>query len=145
RDGPHASDPRAPRGDRPPGVRRPALRPAGRPRSRPAVPPRTPACVYASDHRRSGRRVVSAARRPLARVGTGARVKTYAGFRRHWEPAREGAQHDAIDEFVEIRLASYADNRDCPGREATSRLSPLIASGAITIEDCSAAALAARP
>jgi deoxyribodipyrimidine photo-lyase len=72
-------------------------------------------------------------------------VKTYAGFRRHWEPAREGAQHDAIDEFVEIRLASYADDRDFPGREATSRLSPLIASGEITIEDCSAAALAARP
>jgi deoxyribodipyrimidine photo-lyase len=72
-------------------------------------------------------------------------VKTYAGFRRHWEPAREGARHDAIDEFVETRLAAYADDRDFPGRDATSRLSPLIASGEITIDDCTAAALATRP
>jgi deoxyribodipyrimidine photo-lyase len=72
-------------------------------------------------------------------------VKTSAGFRRHWEPSREGDRHAAIDEFVETRLATYADGRDFPGRDATSRLSPLIASGEITVADCTAAALAAPP
>jgi deoxyribodipyrimidine photo-lyase len=72
-------------------------------------------------------------------------VKTYAGFRRAWQPAREGDRHEAIDEFVETRLAGYADDRDFPAREATSRLSPLIASGEITVADCSAAALGAPP
>jgi len=46
---------------------------------------------------------------------------------------------------VETKLCAYADDRDHPGREATSRLSPLIASGEITIADCTAAALASRP
>jgi deoxyribodipyrimidine photo-lyase len=72
-------------------------------------------------------------------------VKTYAGFRHAWQPSRDGEPHEAIDEFVETRLAHYADNRDFPGRDGTSRLSPLIASGAITIADCTAAALAAPP
>ena len=72
-------------------------------------------------------------------------MKTFAAFRRRWSPAAEGTPHAAIDEFVETRLARYADDRDFPGRDATSRLSPLIASGEITIEDCAAAALAAPP
>jgi len=72
-------------------------------------------------------------------------MKTYAAFRRRWEPAREGVPHDAIDEFVETRLARYADDRDFPARDGTSRLSPLVASGEITIADCAAAALAAPP
>jgi deoxyribodipyrimidine photo-lyase len=72
-------------------------------------------------------------------------MKTYAGFRRHWTPSREGERHDAIDEFVETRLARYADDRDFPARDATSRLSPLIASGEISVADCTAAALAAAP
>jgi deoxyribodipyrimidine photo-lyase len=70
-------------------------------------------------------------------------VKTYAGFRRHWEAPREGESHPAIDEFVEKKLARYADDRDDPARGGTSRLSPLIASGEISIADCAAAALAA--
>jgi deoxyribodipyrimidine photolyase len=72
-------------------------------------------------------------------------VKTYAGFRRAWRLARDGDRHEAIDEFVEMRLARYADDRDFPSREGTSRLSPLIASGEITVADCTAAALAAPP
>jgi deoxyribodipyrimidine photo-lyase len=72
-------------------------------------------------------------------------VKTYAGFRRAWRPARDGDRHEAIDEFVETRLARYADDRDFPNRAGTSRLSPLIASGEITVADCTAAALAAPP
>jgi len=72
-------------------------------------------------------------------------MKTYAAFRRRWEPSREGERHDAIEEFVETRLPRYADDRDFPGRDATSRLSPRIASGEITVADCTAAALAAPP
>ena len=46
---------------------------------------------------------------------------------------------------METKLARYADDRDAPGRDGTSRLSPLIASGEVTIGDCSAAALARPP
>jgi deoxyribodipyrimidine photo-lyase len=72
-------------------------------------------------------------------------VKTYASFRRAWQPAMEGEAHPAIEGFVETKLPRYVDDRDFPSREATSRLSPLIASGEITIDDCAAAALAAPP
>jgi deoxyribodipyrimidine photo-lyase len=53
--------------------------------------------------------------------------------------------HPAIEEFVETKLPRYVDDRDFPSRDGTSRLSPLIASGEITIDDCAAAALAAPP
>jgi deoxyribodipyrimidine photo-lyase len=72
-------------------------------------------------------------------------VKTFAGFRRAWQPPREGDRHEAIDAFVEARLARYADDRDFPGLDGTSRLSPLIASGEIRVADCAAAALGAPP
>jgi deoxyribodipyrimidine photo-lyase len=72
-------------------------------------------------------------------------VRTYAAFRRAWEPQAEGEPHPAIEEFVETKLARYADDRDFPARAGTSRLSPLIASGEITVGDCSAAARAAPP
>ena len=41
-------------------------------------------------------------------------MKTFAVFRRHWEPAREGEPHPAIDEFVATKLGGYADDRDHP-------------------------------
>src|SRR6185295_13271859 len=72
-------------------------------------------------------------------------VETYASFRRAWRPAMEGEVHPAIEEFVETKLPRYVDDRDFPSRDGTSRLSPLIASGEITIDDCAAAALAAPP
>ena len=55
-------------------------------------------------------------------------MKTYAAFARAWRPAVAGEPHPAIDDFVETKLPRYADDRDYPSREATSRLSPLIAS-----------------
>jgi deoxyribodipyrimidine photo-lyase len=72
-------------------------------------------------------------------------MKTYAAFRRAWRPATDGEPHAAIEEFVATKLARYAADRDFPVLDATSRLSPLIASGEITIADCTAAALSARP
>ena len=74
-------------------------------------------------------------------------MRTFAGFRRAWSPPRDAgtAPHAALADFVESKLARYADDRDFPGRDATSRLSPLVASGELTIADCAAAALAAPP
>jgi len=72
-------------------------------------------------------------------------LKTYAGFRRHWEAEDGDGSHPALAEFVETKLARYADDRDHPARDATSRLSPLIASGELTIGDCAAAARDAPP
>ena len=72
-------------------------------------------------------------------------MKTYAAFRRRWKPSPEGDAHPAIEEFVATKLSRYARDRDFPGREGTSRLSPLIASGEITVADCAAAALTAQP
>ena len=72
-------------------------------------------------------------------------MRTFAAFRRRWKPPTEGDRHPAIEEFVATRLARYAADRDYPARDATSRLSPLVASGEITVADCAAAALAAPP
>ena len=72
-------------------------------------------------------------------------MKTYAGFRRRWEPPHEGDVHPAIEEFVATKLARYAQDRDFPSRDGTSKLSPLLASGEVAIADCAAAALEAPP
>lgn len=73
-------------------------------------------------------------------------MRTFAGFRRAWSPARDDSPpHPALAEFVETKLPRYADGRDFPARDATSRLSPLIAAGELTIAACAAAGLAAPP
>src|SRR4029078_3991502 len=45
----------------------------------------------------------------------------------------------------ETKLAAYADERDFPARGGTSRLSPLIAAGELTVGDGAAAAREAPP
>jgi deoxyribodipyrimidine photo-lyase len=72
-------------------------------------------------------------------------MRSCAAFRRRWRPAPTGERHAALDEFVEAKLARYAADRDFPARDGTSRLSPLIANGELTIDDCAAAALGAPP
>jgi deoxyribodipyrimidine photo-lyase len=72
-------------------------------------------------------------------------VRTYVAFLRAWEAEPDGRPHPRVDEFVETKLARYADDRDYPAREGTSRLSPLIATGEVTVADCAAAALSAPP
>jgi len=72
-------------------------------------------------------------------------VKTFAAFRRRWKPPRDGSPHEALQEFVATKLVRYAEDRDQPARDGTSRLSPLMASGELTIADCAAAALDAPP
>jgi deoxyribodipyrimidine photo-lyase len=71
--------------------------------------------------------------------------RTFASFRRAWQPEDGDARHPALQEFVETKLARYADDRDYPAREGTSRLSPLLASGELTVGDCATAARAAPP
>lgn len=72
-------------------------------------------------------------------------MKTFAAFRRRWQPEDGDPSHPALRDFVETKLARYADDRDHPGRDATSKLSPLIAGGELTVADCVAAAREAPP
>ena len=46
-------------------------------------------------------------------------------------PAGPAAARARLDEFVKAQLEHYADDRDRPGREATSRLSPYLHLGAV--------------
>jgi deoxyribodipyrimidine photo-lyase len=72
-------------------------------------------------------------------------VRTHASFARQWRPAEGDPRHPALQEFVATKLARYAADRDFPGKDATARVSPLLASGELTLEDCVAAARAAPP
>jgi len=72
-------------------------------------------------------------------------MKTFAAFRRAWSPEKGDPRHPALREFVETKLPAYADERDFPARGGTSRLSPLIAAGELTVGDCAAAAREAPP
>jgi deoxyribodipyrimidine photo-lyase len=53
-----------------------------------------------------------------------------AEFASVWRPGEAGAQ-DALAAFLDGAAANYAENRDLPGRNATSRLSPHLAFGEI--------------
>jgi deoxyribodipyrimidine photo-lyase len=72
-------------------------------------------------------------------------MRTHASFARRWQPDPGRPDHPALQEFVETKLARYADDRDFPARDATSRLSPLLAAGELTLEDCVTAAREAPP
>lgn len=39
-------------------------------------------------------------------------MRTFAAFRRAWSPEEGDARHPALREFVETKLAAYADDRD---------------------------------
>ncbi len=53
------------------------------------------------------------------------------GFHDHWVPGEAGA-HARLDEFLADGLKGYAENRDRPDMDGTSRLSPHLAFGEIT-------------
>jgi len=53
------------------------------------------------------------------------------GIRDAWTPGEDGAQA-RLSDFLENRMQGYADRRDVPGVDATSGLSPHLASGEIT-------------
>lgn len=52
------------------------------------------------------------------------------GLRETWQPGERGAW-DRLDAFLDAKLHSYAEGRDFPGQEITSRLSPHLAFGEI--------------
>lgn len=54
-----------------------------------------------------------------------------AGLRETWTPGEKGA-HRRLDEFVHERLPRYADERDLPAADATSRLSPHLRFGELS-------------
>jgi deoxyribodipyrimidine photo-lyase len=54
-----------------------------------------------------------------------------AGLRETWTPGEKGA-HRRLEEFVHDRLPRYADERDAPAAEATSRLSPHLRFGELS-------------
>ncbi|MGJ8570896.1 MAG: cryptochrome/photolyase family protein [Hoeflea sp.] len=53
------------------------------------------------------------------------------GMAGSWTPGEAGA-HDRLADFLEDRMQGYTDRRDIPGVDATSGLSPHLASGEIT-------------
>ncbi len=53
------------------------------------------------------------------------------GMARSWTPGETGA-HAQLADFLEDRMQGYSDRRDIPGVDATSGLSPHLASGEIT-------------
>lgn len=55
-------------------------------------------------------------------------------------PAGEAAAQQRVNDFVEQRLREYAANRDIPSVPGTSRLSPFLAVGAISANQCLARA-----
>lgn len=59
------------------------------------------------------------------------RIAWDTGWRNLWQPGERGA-HEALDSFLEEVQAEYAQQRDYPGREGTSRLSPHLHFGEIS-------------
>jgi deoxyribodipyrimidine photo-lyase len=58
------------------------------------------------------------------------RIDWAAGLRRTWQPGREGAER-RLAAFLDSGVAAYADGRNRPDREGTSRLSPHLHFGEI--------------
>ncbi len=53
-----------------------------------------------------------------------------AGFRKAWRPGEEGARQ-RLEDFLRDGAGKYATNRDAPGKQGTSRLSPHLHFGEI--------------
>ncbi|MCG3171118.1 MAG: Deoxyribodipyrimidine photo-lyase [Pseudomonadales bacterium] len=60
---------------------------------------------------------------------------------RHWWPIGEDAAHARLAAFVDQHLDRYHEDRDVPALDGTSRLSPYLASGVLSVRRCFAAAL----
>lgn len=67
----------------------------------------------------------------------------FPGSSRLW-PAGEQAARRRLRRFIDQNIARYKSTRDSPADDATSRLSPYLAMGAISARQCLAAALEAN-
>lgn len=61
-----------------------------------------------------------------------------------WWPTGELAAHERLEEFCEHRIHAYHTARDIPALDGTSRLSPYLAAGVISVRRCLQAALRAN-
>ncbi len=61
----------------------------------------------------------------------------------HW-PAGSNVALKLLDNFIQHKASAYKEQRDFPGIDATSKLSPYLAVGAISIKQCLFAALEAN-
>ena len=59
--------------------------------------------------------------------------KWYKKFENYWEPSEKKAIK-SCKEFVEEKINNYGDNRDVPGVEGTSKISPYLANGQLNVE-----------
>lgn len=59
-------------------------------------------------------------------------------------PGGEGEAHDRLEQFIDTGLACYDTDRDLPAVDGTSTLSPYLAVGAISPQQCLVAALMDR-
>ena len=59
----------------------------------------------------------------------------------HWWPVGEEAAHRRLHDFLDTRIDRYRTDRDIPAVDGTSRLSPYLAIGAISVRRCVEAAL----
>ncbi|TWI12701.1 cryptochrome/photolyase family protein [Aerolutibacter ruishenii] len=80
---------------------------------------------------------------PLEALGLLPSPRWDSGFWGVWTPGERGA-HAALGQFIEGALGDYAEGRDRPDREGTSRLSPHLHFGEIAPWRLAAGILAAR-
>jgi deoxyribodipyrimidine photo-lyase len=57
------------------------------------------------------------------------------GFHDHWQPGEEGARQ-SLTRFLKSHVSDYKKMRDYPAEDGTSRLSPHLHYGEISIRDC---------
>lgn len=57
----------------------------------------------------------------------------YKKFEKYWEPSEEKAEK-ILNNFIETSIENYANNRDIPSIEGTSKLSPYLKFGQISVQ-----------
>ncbi|MBK6286626.1 MAG: deoxyribodipyrimidine photo-lyase [Gammaproteobacteria bacterium] len=63
---------------------------------------------------------------------------------RDWWPIGENRARQRLEDFVAHRIERYHEDRDVPALDGSSRLSPYLASGVLSVRRCMQAALAAN-
>ena len=59
--------------------------------------------------------------------------KWYLNFEKFWKPSEESAL-ESTKNFIKNNLSSYGENRDIPGIQGTSKISPYLAFGQVHVE-----------
>ncbi len=59
--------------------------------------------------------------------------KWFQKFKNYWDPSEKKGL-ELLNNFVKIRIKDYGENRDIPGVEGTSKISPYLSHGQISVE-----------